>query len=144
MRTEDRLEAMQKELNTMKRRFRWIIAVGSFFIFGVWVFGAMPGKSVQASVGEILSADVVIAQRFQVLNDQNKSRASLGVISGEPALYLSDSRGEVRGSFVLMDGNPSLSLSDAQGNERIFFGVLEGNPILRIYDAKRNVIWSAP
>ena len=56
--------------------------------------------------------DVVRAKKFQVVDDQGKKRAALGLSDdGGPALLLYDADGKKRaGLFLASDGSPSLSL----------------------------------
>lgn len=133
MNIEERLEALQKELDAWKRFARWMLVPVVLVVAGAVAWGGFM-EPVQAQRG-----NVVRAKEFVVVDEQGKMRAGLGISSdGKPKLHFYDSEGKTRiGLGVSRSGAPALAMIDAQ--ERVRFGFLVqpgGIPALTMADSQ--------
>jgi len=103
---------------------------------GVLVGAAVVG--VATSQQEEVTAKVVRAERFEVVDAKGEVRAVLAVREdGTPHLALFDADGQVRAIVaVLPSGTPDLYLCDADGKPRASLAVWEDGPSLTLRDAK--------
>ena len=82
----------------------------------------------------------VTARRFELVDENGKVQAVLGVANDSPFLNLSDKNGKLRvGLGVTMGMVPSLSLFDDNGNPRAGLMVIKDSSILNLSDANGHV-----
>ena len=67
-------------------------------------------------------AEVIRAERFWVVDQDEKLRAALSLVAGEPSLFL----------------------YDKNGKRHARLGMVAGEPRLRLWNKNGKVIWSAP
>ena len=127
---------------------------------------ALAGKA----TGPVSGAEVVRAQRFELVNAEGEVLAVLGLGAagrpgltlwdekgegraalslgpgGRPAIMLYDEKGELRAVLGLVrDGGPAIELFDEKGETRATLALLaDGTPALSLSDEKGEVIWGAP
>jgi len=127
-----------------------VLAVFAGLVGGVvssWLF---IGTLVFAQKPEV--AEVIVAKRFLVVDEDGKPRAALGPVDGEPGLWLADKNGTYRAALNLLGGDSYLRFTDKDGQLRAVLGeVTEAGetrqrPVssLVLFDKEANVIWSAP
>jgi hypothetical protein len=126
------------------RQFRVLMAltVVSGLVGGAASNLLVQGAPAVAQVGGAVQ-EVVRAKRFEVVDDQGRSRALLSVLpDGSPGLTLYDGAGKQRaGLGLLPDGTPRLALHDAAGKQRAGLTVLpDGSPGLALFDAAGKAI----
>jgi hypothetical protein len=140
MNTDERLNALERELGRMKRVNRWLLAV--IGVIGVAGFTALTVTGQEKRVPTELRA------RAFILEDANgKERAWLRVFTdGVPTLALFDASEKLRaGLSLLTDGSPGLGLYDANEKTRAMLTVLtDGGPGLALYDANGVLFWTTP
>ncbi len=114
------------------------------------------------------SADVIRAQRFELVDEAGSMRAALfvddigsglllydelgevgarlGMLAESPGLVLFDRRGGPRAELVVLpNGNPSLHLYDERGKAQTVLAVVtDGNSGVVLADKRGKVIWEAP
>ena len=79
-------------------------------------------------------AEVVGAERFEVVDKDGKLRAALWLDNGEPNLVLADKTGKIRAKLSLADGKPALWLADKNGKPRAGLSLLNEEPTLVLAD----------
>lgn len=86
----------------------------------------------------LLSEGIVRAKRFEVVDEDGRVLAILGVTTeGEAGLGLADRQGKVRASFVINDKEPRLAFFDSRGKLRGMLGADSGGqPTLGFFDRK--------
>ena len=67
---------------------------------------------------------VIQAKAFQLVDDNGKVRAELGMNEGHPELKLVDDNGKVRAELGMNEGHPELKLLDSEGESRLRAGVI--------------------
>jgi hypothetical protein len=130
MTTEQRLDALERELGRTKRVHRWLLAV-----IGVIVVAGFTALTV---TGQEKRVATELRARAFILEDANgKTAAVLGVFAGAPALSLHGANGKTRAVLSLLtDGNPGLRLYDANGKMRAGLSLLaDDTPALSLHDA---------
>ena len=155
-------------------RTKWqkvIVAVGVLFMVAYGVLMTWALRMAWTSSRQARVADVVRAQRFELVDPKTGTRARLALLShGEPALLMNDKNGMMRVQLTLKsDGNPVLSLMDKESTSRATLslgddghprlGLLDtetefhvtpgmpregGCPWLAVSDRKGNFLWKAP
>jgi hypothetical protein len=132
MNTDERLNALERELGRTKRVNRWLLAV-----IGVIVVAGFTALTVTRQ--ETRVATEVRARAFVVEDANGKMRAVLGVVEdGVPTLALFDANGNMRVTVggVDKDGDPWLVLSNANGKGGAVLGVpTDGGPALSLHGA---------
>lgn len=118
--TEERFEKMEIELTNVKRDIQKLMAV------------VMQGEAKTAGINGQLN--IIKAQKFIVVDDNGKSRASLEIIKGVPSLNLSDKNGKLGISLTIIENEPSLDIYDDNEKHRVSLGVIEGMPTLALID----------
>ena len=166
MTTEERLEALEKELACAKRRNRWSLTGAALvFILGVALCGTASGPSKAQPAGGALNE--VRASKFTLVNQDGTTRASLAVIESGAELVLYDAQEKARtlltvaktgpeldlldgaqekgrASLAVAAGSSSLTLCDTLGKPRIDLGVAKTGPLLAFSDAQGKPTWFAP
>jgi len=83
--------------------------------------------------------DVVRVRRFELLDENGKMRAMLGMLPAGPGFALYDPAGEMRASLrMVLDKWPSLALSDSAGKIRAVLNLSlfsDESPALTFYDS---------
>jgi hypothetical protein len=130
------------------RQFRvlMVLTVVSGLLGGAGSNLLLQGGPAVAQAGGAVQ-EVVRAKRFEVVDDQGKRRAALGLTAdGSPAFWLYDATGKTRVELhVLPDGSTDLLLYDAAGERRAWLGLTpDGSPYLWLRDTAGKVIWHAP
>jgi len=96
----------------------------------------LPRALAGEATGPVSGAEVVRAERFEVVDTQGRVRATLGMIFGSPDLTLFDEKGEVRAMLTLdFDGSPALYMNDEKGEVRAEVAVhFDGMPRVWLFD----------
>jgi len=146
MTTEERLEALEKELIRAKRRNRWSLTGAALvFVLGVVLCGKAAGPSQAAAQPADGTVNEVRASKFTLVDQNGKARARLAMTELGPALAFLDAQGKLRVDLTMTELGPVLALRDAQEKARIDLFVTEaGGPALFLNDAQGKPIWSAP
>ena len=108
-----------------------------------WLFVGTPVFAQRSGV-----AEVIRAERFEVVDQDGKVRAVLDTIpvTGEPVLSLMAKYGK-GGAFLdlMLNGEPHMVFRNKNGEDRAVLGLnSDGEPLLRFTDKNGKVIWSAP
>jgi len=131
MNTDERLDALERELRRTKRVNRWLLAV-----IGVIVIAGFTALTV---TGQEKRMATELRARAFILEDENgKRRAILSLFAdGSPALSLYDANGKTRALLTMdTDGNPALGLFDANQKAGAMLNVFtDGGPALSLSDA---------
>jgi hypothetical protein len=94
----------------------------------VWLSLCTPGKRASARTDD-LTAAVMSAQQFRLVDSQGQIRAVLGSIpapDGPPALVLWDKQKVQRATLTLgVDGTPMLALADGNKRPRVALSVMK-------------------
>ena len=126
MTTDERLDAIERELGRTKRVNRVLLAM-----VGIIVVASITGPTVTGQEG----AAVVRACAFVVEGEDGAARAILGLDRYGLALTLTDARNKPRALISLVvDGTPSLVLSDEQGRTGLRLGMKSDGSSLSISD----------
>ncbi len=157
MTTEERFEKLELELAAAKRLIRQLMAgAGSVLLVCIVCMVARSMTGVAHSQEEVNATEVIRSKKFEVVDDQGKTRAFLGITdvgsilimkdeTGKPLAWLSvtedDSRLVVeqktskrRASLVASEYNTSLDMYDKTGKGRAWLTVSEDGPVLSIGD----------
>jgi hypothetical protein len=139
------LIAHKGEQKMSKRKWTMVIIVACLAATAV-VIAYAAGKA--NSTGKALIMDVVQAQRFVLVDKNDKIRAVLGLShsGGNPMLLMQDKNENLRADLLLMkDGSPALRMWDKAGKGRVMVTLNpDGSPELRMFDKKEKVIWKEP
>lgn len=160
MTTEERLEKLEAELATAKRNNRRLMA-GVGLVLGVFILfvavRAITGVAYSQAGGDV--EKVIRANKFEVVDNQGRTRAIFTeVTSGAglaifdekgktqillsmdketgPALILHDETSDFSATLSVKKVGPALSLNDERGNIRAGLVVMEEGPSLSLYDKK--------
>jgi hypothetical protein len=80
-----------------------------------------------------------------VLDPEGRRRAVLGLVFGQPSLWIANENGEPRAALDLMaNDTPTLFLYGTTGKEKASFGFVEGRPSLDLVDKDGKSVWKAP
>ena len=93
------------------------------------------------SMGQVRATKVLRAGEFVVTDGGGKTRATLGVAGGEPALKLYGSDGTVRVAIdLLSQGEPQIKLfRDGKTRVKLGLGYLYNEPVLQMMDAEDHI-----
>ena len=144
MTTDERLEALEKELARAKRRNRRMLAVVGLAAGGValvWIVAGTANRA-QAQAGGVPA--VIRARQFILEDAAGETRAVLLVAKDGPSLALYDENGQGRAALSVLKGEPGLLLFDANGKGRVALAVTKYGPGLYLRDAAGKTVWSAP
>ena len=134
MTTEERLAKVERELECVKRRSRWLLAALGLGL-GAWVLaGTLEPKTAGAQGGTAQVPAVVEAREFRLVDAAGKTRAFLALSADGPALVLVDTAGTTRAFLDLTANGPRLVLADAAGKPRLGLNIVEGAPLLSLSD----------
>ena len=161
MTVEERVEKLERELAGAKRRSMALVA--GLCVLGVVWLGGRSMDTAQAQAGV---AELVRAQKFELVDERGKVCAELGLMEGKPMLGLRDDKGELRAALAvgevgpwlslfdekggsraalaLSEGWPMLSLRDEKGERRVWLGLIRLGPGLSLFDEDGELIWGAP
>lgn len=93
-----------------------------------------------ANKSKKLSRDKVVQARdFVVIDNEGRTRATLGMGPTGPVLELSGETGKVRVLLGMDKGIPALVLGDEHGNDRIMLHVNPIGPCLALLDSSKNI-----
>jgi len=160
MTTEERLEKLENELASAKRRVRRLVVAGAGVLacFGAFV-AAWASMRVAHAQGQAQVLQAVQAQSFVVVDKNGKTRAWLGWDKTGTRLVLYDENDNLRAHlgtdksgtmlslndetghlgahlYALMESGPGLSLSDKNGQSRAALGTDKDGPNLTLMDEK--------
>lgn len=146
MTTEERLEALEKELARAKRRNRWALTgTALVFVLGVVLCGKAAGPSQASAQPAAGTVNEVRASKFTLVDQNGTPRVILAMTQLGPALAFLDAQGKLRVDLTVTEAGPVLALRDAQEKARIDMFVTEvGGPALFLNDAQGKPIWTAP
>jgi hypothetical protein len=147
MTTEERLEKLEIGLVRAKRHNRLLLTV-VIMVFGLLAIAATSDMSSREKIIE--------ANRFNLLDENGKTRAflatnkdgtllamvgsdgkrrvCLAVANDEPGLALYDADGKLRASLTLLKDGPTLALSDDNGKPRDVLATNKDGPMLTLLD----------
>jgi len=112
-----RIEALEKENRRLKR---W----GLVALVLATALGAIFATQ--------LAPEKITAREFEVVDSSGKTRAQMGLMSGEPGIILYDGQGEQRVELgmlfresgrTLRESNPGISFTDPRGNALLGMGL---------------------
>ena len=143
MTVEQRLEKLEQELATTKRRYRRLLTGG---LATVSVIIALLSLMAQTRPSKVQQE--VRAREFTLVNERGDIRAVLGEIDGEPGLGLFDSNGQIRVLLNMTEstsrGRSMISLFDSRGKIRTLLSVTGDEPGLSLYDSREGLFWNTP
>ena len=160
MTTEQRLEALERQLARTKRRSRWLMGVAGLAAT-TWIVGSLILHTGTAEAQPRVVREVR-ANRFSLVDETGKLRAVLAVLNTGPVLALADENGKGRialgvDSLCLYDetgkgraelrissSGSNLVLADEAQRLRVLLAMAETGPSLNLFDANGRSIWSAP
>lgn len=131
--TEQRLETLERELASTKRRLLIAIALALAAVLTLAGIELRDGKQ------EVLRVRALVVE-----DDSDQARAVLGGShESGPSLVLYDKMGVKRILLAVSDDGPVATLNDVNGRPRAALAVLPtAGPGLVLYDATGNPIWS--
>ena len=137
MTIEERLEALERELENTKQHVRrlWVgLGLAVFLTCAlVWGFTATTG-----------AAKGIRANRFIVVDENGKTRAWMVADEGGSELVLADENHKRCAWLSIGEGGPVLTLFDENGKTRVALSAAEDGPKLKLFDDNGKVIWHAP
>ena len=95
MTTEERLGRLERELSWAKTGNRWLM-VGTVLLVGGLCVAWVEAGAVMAAQTQQDTAEEIRANRFVLVDDAGRTRATLGMREGEPDLRLMDEVGAER------------------------------------------------
>lgn len=131
MTTEERVEKLERELATAKRRSCVMLVATAMTVAGMFLLGA----------GNSAVQKLVRAQEFDVVDPTGKTRADLSLVDGQPALRVFDQNDTVRAELGLGgSGIPFLCLYDQNGNVRTTLSMgVSGQPGLELWGQDNSI-----
>ncbi|MCX7021120.1 MAG: hypothetical protein NTW26_02380, partial [bacterium] len=142
MTVEERLEKVERELATAKRRNqRLLIAAG--LLLGIsalaWLStvntSPVLAQEVNVKTPAITeSGNIIRANGFVLEDAEGRGRAVLEMMAGGPRLGLYDENGQIRVALVAFEDGPMLALIDENGEIRDTLVSYKGGPALGLYD----------
>jgi hypothetical protein len=124
--TDLTLESLGERLSRVERQNRLLRAA---VILVVAVFAAM------VCMGQVGVPEVVGARRFQMVDEQGRVRADIGMVDDNPVLYAYDEEGEARlGLGLSMFGDPRLGLFNEKGDPCAVLSLGTSGPSLNFMD----------
>ena len=135
MTTEERLEKLERELTTTKRRNRWLLVVVMLAVVELGLTWALTKTTViaQAQVADAVPK-AIRANRFILEGEKGEVRAVLGVIKDGPGLALYDEKGKPHALLSMTVDGSGLVLADANGKPRVSLSVIKDGPTLSLND----------
>ena len=120
MTTDERLDRMERELTTLKRRNRCLLAVAACMVGAIVLFGAL-SKIVPVAHAQGMGtvAREIRANRFVVVDSGNHPVAALEHVSGTTRLAFYGVGGMVRAQLVESTTGPQLALFGENDKERV-------------------------
>jgi len=135
MTIEERVEKVEMELARAKRRNRLLLAVVLLALVLLAVGATTPGIGTLTTSGAIGGREnVVEANRFILVDVNNKTRATLSVGEDGPWLDLRDENGIPRIRLTVSKEGPGLVLRDENGQPRAFLAALKDGSALDLSD----------
>jgi len=139
MTTEERLEKLERELGSAKRRNRWLVTAVALTVAGLslgWTLTtAIPAARAK---GVAAVPKTVRAREFVLVDERGTMRAMLGM-GGEPVLILADEKGLTRAMLTVnANGGGSLFLHDKNNRTRIGLSAGEKGSMLFLNDENEN------
>jgi hypothetical protein len=127
MTTEQRLDALERELGRTKRVNRLLLVVT-----GALVVAGVTGLTVTAQEKR---ATTLRARAFVLEDDDGRPRGGLSVTEYGSALALFGLNGDVQATLSLSQEGPSLTLFDANAKERVTLRASKDAPSLKLADS---------
>jgi hypothetical protein len=121
MTTEQRIEKLERRLEIMKRRNRWLVTavLTVAAVWGVWACFGEPAFAANSRI-VLESNKTVRAGRFVVVDDHGQVRGMFGMSrdKGGPEMILYDENGVNRARIFVYKGVPCVSLDGSEGKPR--------------------------
>lgn len=138
MTTEERLEMLERELASSKRRSRWllIMAVVVLTIGGLGMAWAMVRtRHVADTQGKVMSVEQISAKGFFLEDENGKLRGVLTLDEGEPYLALYDNKGTTR-ALMTVGGKRAtgFTVTDEKGMARAVMEMTSDGPRFNLGD----------
>jgi hypothetical protein len=109
---------MHERLATLERQVHRLRRTNRRLLLSVVAFGVL--ASVGAGVGAMRSPEVLRAKRIQMVDDNERVRAELGIDEqGSAGLFVMDDKGLVRATLVHDDAQTAMYLLDEEGEVRL-------------------------
>lgn len=122
------LQARIKRLEGQLKAFRFLLLTfGLIWASNIWM---------QTRPKAILTAAIVQARQFEVVDEAGKSVAELSRNDGGAHLVLYDTSYKPVGEFSVVGSDPSIVFYDGKQKQRAILGMLVGAPTLAMHDAK--------
>jgi hypothetical protein len=144
MTTEERLQAVEKELTRAKRRIRWLAGVATLCIglAFAWLalsrahwWGTAQAESPTTAIASTSPVqDEVRSRSFVVVDAEGRSRAVLNIHEDGPELDLYDEKGVSRVRVFVSNRGPAIGLIDENGKSRLSLFASEHGSGLTLYD----------
>ncbi len=128
---EARLERLERDLRTEKRRNRWLLAAGGLAAVGcflAWIVGNT------ATTAQAQGPKVIRANQFVLEDETGTTRAMLTVDKAGAGLFLSDENGKFRVHLIADKDRAGLILSDENDNPRVGLAMDKDGPRLCLDD----------
>ena len=125
------LQARIKRLEDQLRTFRFISVILCL------VLGSL--VALQTHQRAVLTAGIVRAHQFDVVDEAGKTVAELSRDNGQTHLVLYGAAYKSAAEFTVAGSEPSIVFYDGEQKQRAILGMLVGAPTLAMHDAEGNV-----
>lgn len=122
------LQTRVKRLEDQLKAFRFVFVIVSLaWASLIWL---------QARPKAILTATIVEARQFNVVDEAGKTVAELSRKNGRAHLILYDASYKPVGEFSVVGSDPSIVFYDGEHRQRAILGMFGGAPTLAMHDTK--------
>ncbi len=128
MTTEERLEALEQKVAHGRFINRLLATLFTCVFVFLWFFAPRVITAQEKIFEEVR------AKKFILVDESNKPRALLGMLTGGPCLMLFDDKATARAALSIDEEAASLNLKDVYGNVRTVLAVTKSGPLFSLYD----------